>query len=77
VDAGIFGPTYGTTLRIVTLEQDQIVRPAESMQLYEYLTGDTTGRGFVEVEGPLSVHSMYISDPAVLLAALEGVVRIR
>jgi pimeloyl-ACP methyl ester carboxylesterase len=77
VDEGIFGAGFGTTLRVVTLEQDQIVRPAEGAQLYAYLTGDGSGEGFVQVSGPLSVHDMYLSDPEALLAALGRAVRIR
>jgi pimeloyl-ACP methyl ester carboxylesterase len=77
VDSGIFGRRHGTTLRIITLEQDQIIRPSEGAQLYAYLTGDSSAAGFVVVGGPLSVHSMYVSDPEALLAALAESIRIR
>ena len=77
VDSGIFGPQYGTALQVITLEQDQIIRPSESAQLYAYLTGDSSGAGVVVIGGPLSVHSMYVSDPEALLAALVGSIRIR
>lgn len=76
-DMGIFGPGSGTTLKIVAFTQDQIIRPSEGTQLYAYLTGDSGLEGFVEVSGAFSVHDMYVSDPAALLAALPTSIRIR
>ena len=77
VSGGIFGPTSGTSLHVVTFAEDQIIRPAEGAQLYAYLTGDTSGKAFVEVGGGNAVHDMYVADPTVLLQALGGTVRIR
>ena len=75
VDAGIFGEGSGTSLTVVTFERDWIVTPAEGAAVHAHLTG--TSGGAITVTGPRAIHDMYVSDPAELLAALAGHVRIR
>lgn len=70
VDAGLF--TEDTRLRLVTYEHDGFVRPNETEVLYTHLTGDQTRSCFVLVEGPGTVHSMQLSDPARLVDAIAG-----
>jgi len=70
VDAGVFGPGAGTTLRVVAYEQDTIIRPDESLMLYEHLTGDAAGSGFDEVMGAEAVHDMHLLEPGRLLEYL-------
>lgn len=67
VDAGVFGPGAGTTLGVVSYEQDTIIRPGENRMLYEHLTGDGSGSGFVEVPGAAAVHDLHVLDPRLLL----------
>jgi hypothetical protein len=68
VDAGIFGAGSKTTLAVASFEQDTIVNAGEAAMLYEYLTGDGSREGVVEVRGASAVHDMYVSDPRTLLA---------
>ena len=77
VDAGIFGGTSGTSLHVVSFEQDQLIRPHEAAAAYAHLTGDFSAAGVVEVAGPFAVHDTYISDPNALLSAIAGAIRLR
>ena len=72
VAAGLFGPDSGTSLQVVSFEQDFIIAATEAAMVYEYLTGDGSGGGLVEVGGAASDHDTYLTDaPAVVHALRE------
>ena len=77
IQAGIFGAESGTLLQIVTFAEDPIVRSAEGAQTYAHLAGDASGSGLVDVAGTFSMHDLYVSNPAALLDAIAGVIRLR
>jgi len=72
VDARLFGPDSKTTLQIVSYERDTIILPSESAQLYEHLTGDSSGAGSAVVSGAEAVHDLHVSDPSFLLNQIAG-----
>jgi len=74
-DPGIFARDLGTKLDIVSFQQDTLVLPAENEALYQYVTGESPEKGWTMVEGDNAVHGQPISDPAGMLAALEGRVK--
>jgi pimeloyl-ACP methyl ester carboxylesterase len=74
VASGIFGPDSGTALQVVALERDTIVRPNESEDLYEHLTGMPATQGFAVVTGPLAIHDMHVLAPGALLSAIAGTI---
>jgi len=76
VDARLFDPDAETTLQVVTYEQDTIIRPSESAQLYKYLTGDSSGAGVAEVSGQEAVHDLHMSDPNTLLKQIAGIIKL-
>ncbi|MFL5539537.1 MAG: hypothetical protein ACJ8J0_11125 [Longimicrobiaceae bacterium] len=61
----MFSASRGTRLSIVTIEQDQLIRPAESQALLQHLTGEG-GQLFV-VTGAEAVHDPIVSNPAAIL----------
>jgi pimeloyl-ACP methyl ester carboxylesterase len=71
VARGVFAGVQGTQLTVVAFEQDQLVRPAEADALFSHLTADRNGHKFFVVTGPRSVHDMFVSDPAELLAQVR------
>ena len=75
VDEGLFSKRLGTTLTVVSFEQDRLVRPVGNEALYLHLTGDGSGRRFVVVPGLYAVHDLFISDPAALLTGMGGLAR--
>ncbi len=68
---GIFAGVRGTRLVVVAFENDQLVRPAEADALFSHLTADRNGHRFGVVTGPASVHDMFVSSPAELLAQIQ------
>lgn len=72
LDKGIFGSDHGTKLNIVSFEHDTLCRPAENEATYQYVTGESPERGWARIDGANAVHGLPISDPAAMLAALEG-----
>ncbi len=77
LDAGIFRGELGTKLDVVSFQNDTLVPPPEGEALYQYLTGESPGDGWTLIDGADAVHGMPISDPAAMVAALEGRVRLR
>jgi pimeloyl-ACP methyl ester carboxylesterase len=75
VDAGIFAK--GTRLRVIAFEGDGFILSSETPALYAYLTGDETFACSVGVPGIDTVHATFISDPEILVAALEASDRCR
>jgi len=71
VDAGVFAPAKGTRLELISFSEDGLVQAPDLANLYEHLTGDTTGAGLHEVVAPDAVHSMFISNPEGLVDALR------
>jgi pimeloyl-ACP methyl ester carboxylesterase len=71
VEAGAFAPRHGTRLSLVSFAEDTLVPAPDLADLYQYLTGDTRGRGYHAVTTEDSVHSMFLSNPEGLLAALR------
>jgi pimeloyl-ACP methyl ester carboxylesterase len=70
---GIFGHGSGTKLDVISFQNDTLVPPPEGEALYQYLTGESPETGWTLVaDGGDAVHGMPISDPAEMLAALEG-----
>ncbi len=76
VDTGIFATAHGTSLTLVSYQQDVMIQPGESLALYTYLTGDDIGTRFVLVPGSDAVHDTHISNPALLLQSIAAVVRL-
>lgn len=76
VDPGVFAAVHGSALTLVTYQQDVVIRPAESLALYSYLTGDDTSSRFVLVPGSEAIHDTHISNPALLLQSIAAVVRL-
>jgi pimeloyl-ACP methyl ester carboxylesterase len=72
IDAGIFAPSRGTLLSIVAFDEDQILRPVEASALYDRLAGPVALRAFFTVSGPESVHDMFVSHPAAMLANVRA-----
>lgn len=68
---GIFAGVRGTRLVVVAFENDALVRPAEADALFSHLTADRNGHKFSVVTGPASVHDMFVSSPAELLAQIR------
>ena len=71
IQRGIFAGVMGTRLVLVAFENDQLVRPAEADALFSHLTADRNGHKFSVVTGPASVHDMFVSSPAELLAQVR------
>jgi hypothetical protein len=71
VEAGAFAPRHGTRLTLVSFAEDTLVPAPDLADLYQYLTGDARGRGYHAVTTEDSVHSMFLSNPEGLLAALR------
>lgn len=71
-DAGTFGQSRGTRLSVISFQHDVLILPAESKVLYTHLTGDSPEHGWVTIEGADATHGMPMSQPAEMLAALEG-----
>ena len=74
VQAGVFAPGTGTGLQVVTFERDTIVRPEESVLLFEHLTGLPATDGVAIVTDPRAVHDMHVAAPGALLDAIAGTV---
>ena len=75
VDAGAFAPSSGTTLGLITLEQDGFFEFQEHRTLYQYLTGDPRDRLLFALTGPNTVHNMHTFEPSALLRSIRRVVR--
>ena len=71
IDRGIFAGVLGTRLVVVAFEEDQLIRPAEADALFSWLTADRNGHKFSVVTGPSSVHDMFLSAPAEILAQVR------
>jgi hypothetical protein len=71
-EAGTFGQSHGTRLSIVSFQHDTLILPLESKALYPHLTGQGSEHGWAVIEGPDATHGMPITQPAEMLAALEG-----
>lgn len=68
---GAFAPRNGTLLSVVAFSEDVLVPADDLDDLYEHLIG-RKGLLFRRVEGPEAVHSMFITDPVGLIAALKS-----
>lgn len=75
-DPGIFGRGHGTKLDVISFQHDTLVLPAENEALYSYATGEGPEHGWTLIEGANAVHGMPINDPAGMLAALRGRVKL-
>jgi pimeloyl-ACP methyl ester carboxylesterase len=75
VDAGLFDRRSGTSLTVVSFEQDRLVPPATNKLLYEHLTGDAADCRFVVVPGAYSVHDLFVSNPVALLSGMGWLAR--
>jgi pimeloyl-ACP methyl ester carboxylesterase len=71
-EAGTFGRSRGTRLSVISFQHDTLILPAESKVLYAHLTGEGPEHGWTTIEGPDATHGMPITQPAEMLAALEG-----
>jgi pimeloyl-ACP methyl ester carboxylesterase len=71
VARGIFAAVHGSQLEVVAFENDQLVRPAEADVLFSHLTADRNGHKFSVVTGSSSVHDMFVSAPAEMLAQVR------
>lgn len=72
VRPNIFTETTGTRCFVMVGNNDQFNDPAQHQALYEYLTGDPTLSGFRLIDGEFAVHDQYITDPAAIIDAFEG-----
>lgn len=72
VREGAFGAGNGTRLLLLSFSQDTLVPAADLGGLYDYLTKTTARAGYAPVVAADAVHSMYISNPAGLLAGLAS-----
>ncbi len=77
LDTGIFGSHLGTRFDMVSFQNDTLVPAAENEVLYRHLTGESPEGVWMRVDGANAVHGLPISDPAGMLAALEGRVKLR
>lgn len=75
VSPGIFAPGIKTTLQIVCYDEDTLVTKKECIKLYEYLTTQDKGKGFVRVKGTNSVHDLHVCNPEYLLESIKGEVK--
>jgi pimeloyl-ACP methyl ester carboxylesterase len=70
-----FSQQNGTILSVLSFSQDALARAAEQPALYTFLTGKPS-TGSTTLYRPIvaddAVHSMYISNPAGLIAALKN-----
>jgi len=73
VPAGIFAPERGTSLGVAGFQNDIVVFPNRAAEVYDWLTEDTSGSGFVLITGDETVHDMYISDPKTVADAICAV----
>ena len=74
ITTGIFDKLHESHFSIVAFAEDQIIRPGEAAALFDYLTAGGNEKRFTVVQGSESVHDMYISDPAALLAGARMIV---
>jgi pimeloyl-ACP methyl ester carboxylesterase len=71
-DAGTFVKSRGTRLSIVSFQHDILIMPDENKALYAYVTGENPDQGWARIDGADATHGMPITQPAEMLAALEG-----
>jgi pimeloyl-ACP methyl ester carboxylesterase len=71
VSAGSFAAHNGTLLTLVSFSEDTAVPAGDLVGLYQYLTGDDSGRLDKTVTAPDAVHCMLVSNPTGLLEALR------
>lgn len=74
VSAGIFAPSHGTVLGLVSFSEDTVVPASTGKPLYEYVTQDTRDVLYREVTAPDAVHAMLVSNPKGLLEALRPMI---
>lgn len=67
----IFRPDHGVQLTIIADEFDKMMMPEEEWALYQYLTKDKHGKGFLMAEGEETCHDTHISDPDAIVALLN------
>jgi pimeloyl-ACP methyl ester carboxylesterase len=72
VAPGIFTPFRGTKIQMVVGENDAIFKPTENEAVYRYLTYDNSKARYVVVDGPESVHDLYIGNAGLLLKRISG-----
>ncbi len=72
VAEGIFKPRHGVQLTIFADEFDKMMTPQEEWVLYQYLTADKHGKGYLLVEGEETCHDTHISDPHALVVLLNN-----
>ncbi len=70
--AGIFKPKHGVQLTLFAEEFDKMMSPEEEWTLYQYLTADKKGKGYLLVEGEETCHDTHISDPHALVSLLNN-----
>lgn len=68
---GAFAPIRGTLLSVVAFSEDVLTPAADLDDLYVHLIG-RRGLLFRTVQSPVAVHSMFMTDPEALLAALKS-----
>jgi pimeloyl-ACP methyl ester carboxylesterase len=72
VSAGVFAPSRGTVLALVSFSQDVLVPASNLPDLYTYLTGDTRQTLYVPIVASDAVHSMIMSNAPGLLSKVRA-----
>ncbi|HSM05856.1 MAG TPA: hypothetical protein VK858_14660 [Longimicrobiales bacterium] len=72
VSAGAFHSSLGTRLHVVDFADDPWSLSDRAGEIYEYLTGDPSGSGFVSLTDPLgeAVHDYTITHPSAVRQAI-------
>jgi pimeloyl-ACP methyl ester carboxylesterase len=73
VRQGAFAPIRGTLLSVISFSQDVLTTTENHRPLYEYLIG-RQGLMYRPVNTPTAVHSMHVSEPANMIAAIRDIV---
>lgn len=71
IDAGIFGDDNGTRLTVIAFRNDSVVRVEEGRATYKFLTGKKKSQHFSIVEAPDAVHGTPISEPGLVVDAIQ------
>lgn len=77
VRADAFAPENGTRLTVLGFSQDVLTPIVDQDVLYTYLTGVPAGSEeppylYRPVVGSFAVHSMFVSEPAAVVAAIRN-----
>ena len=71
VSAGAFAAANATRLAVVGFSEDQLVSAADARAYYTHLTGDTTGKNYLDITFPDAVHNMTIVNPSRVIDAMK------